>query len=78
MNMNMTATHLRMARMGGAAKSKKVKCTLCDLKRCDNQMMLIDGTELKKKFGGNVTTALSFLFADVGANLMKKQLFEFR
>lgn len=51
--------------------------TLCDLKRCDIQMMLIDGTELKKKFGGNVTTALSFLFADVGANLMKKQLFEY-
>ena len=51
--------------------------TLCDLKKCDNQMMLIDGTELKKKFGGNVTTALSFLFADVGANLMKKHLFEY-
>ena len=51
--------------------------TLCNLKKCDNQMILIDGTELKKKFGGNVTTALSFLFADVGANLMKKQLFEY-
>jgi len=51
--------------------------TLCDIKKCDNQMILIDGTELKKNFGGNVTTALSFLFADVGANLMKKQLFEY-
>ena len=51
--------------------------TLCDLKKCDSQMMLIDGTELKKRFGGNVTTALSFLFADVGANLMKKHLFEY-
>lgn len=50
---------------------------LCDLKKCDSQMMLIDGTELKKRFGGNVTTALSFLFADVGANLMKKHLFEY-
>ena len=46
--------------------------TLCNLKNCDNQMMLIDGTELKKNYGGNTTTALSFLFADVGANLMKK------
>jgi enolase len=51
--------------------------TLCNLKICDNQMILVDGTELKTKYGGNVTTALSFLFADVGANLMNKPLYEY-
>ncbi len=40
-------------------------------------MILLDGTQLKEKFGGNTTTAASFLFADAGANLSEKPLYEY-
>jgi len=51
--------------------------TLKNLKKCDNQMIFLDGTQLKEKFGGNTTTAASFLFADAGANLSEKPLYEY-
>ena len=51
--------------------------TLKDLQKCDNQMIFLDGTQLKKIFGGNTTTAASFLFADVGSNLCEKPLYEY-
>ena len=51
--------------------------TLKNLKKCDNQMIFLDGTQLKEKYGGNTTTAASFLFADAGANLSEKPLYEY-
>ena len=51
--------------------------TLKDLVKCDNQLMFIDGTQLKETLGGNTTTAASFLFADVGAKLHNKELFNY-
>ena len=51
--------------------------TLKNLIKCDNQLMFIDGTQLKKKLGGNTTTAASFLFADVGAKLNNMELFQY-
>ena len=51
--------------------------TLKDLKKCDNQLMLIDGTELKTNLGGNTTTAVSFTLADSAAKLSNMELFEY-
>jgi enolase len=51
--------------------------TLKNLKKCDNQMIFLDGTQLKENYGGNTTTAASFLFADAGANLSKKPLYKY-
>lgn len=51
------------------------KKTLMNLVKCDNQLMFIDGTQLKTNLGGNTTTAASFLFADVGAKLSDMELF---
>lgn len=51
--------------------------TLKNLKKCDDQMIFLDGTELKKIFGGNTITAASFLFADVGAKLSNLPLYEY-
>jgi enolase len=51
--------------------------TLKNLIKCDNQLMFIDGTQLKKNLGGNTTTAASFLFADVGAKLNNMELFQY-
>ncbi len=53
------------------------KKTLMNLVKCDNQLMFIDGTELKENLGGNTTTAASFLFADVGAKLSDTELFTY-
>lgn len=51
--------------------------TLMDLKKCDNMMIITDNTELKKTYGGNTTTALSFMFADVGSNLSELPLYKY-
>ena len=51
--------------------------TLKNLIKCDNQIMFIDGTELKQNLGGNATTAASFLFAEAGAQLCDLELFEY-
>ena len=51
--------------------------TLRNLIKCDNQLIFTDGTQLKTVIGGNATTAASFLFADAGANLCKKPLYEY-
>tara|TARA_B100000902_G_C27313469_1_gene919818 strand:+ start:48 stop:1895 length:1848 start_codon:yes stop_codon:yes gene_type:complete len=51
--------------------------TLKDLKKCDNQLIFLDGTQLKENLGGNTTTAASFLFADAGANVSNMQLYEY-
>jgi enolase len=51
--------------------------TLKNVIKCDNQIMFIDGTELKKNLGGNATTAASFLFAEAGASLCELELFEY-
>ena len=51
--------------------------TLKNLIKCDNQLMFIDGTQLKKNIGGNTTTAASFMFADAGANLSRKPLYQY-
>lgn len=51
--------------------------SLVDLKKCDNMMIITDNTELKKTYGGNTTTALSFMFADVGSNLSELPLYKY-
>ena len=51
--------------------------TLKNVIKCDNQIMFIDGTELKKNLGGNASTAASFLFAEAGASLCELELFEY-
>lgn len=48
-----------------------------DLKKIDEQLVTIDGTDLKTKLGGNLTTAVSFCLANVSARLEDKELFEF-
>lgn len=51
--------------------------TLTNLSKCDNMMRFLDGTELKEKYGGNTTTALSFMFADVGSKIKKIPLYQY-
>jgi len=46
-----------------------------DLKAVDAAICKADGTQLKKTFGGNALTAVSFAAAHAGANLLDKQLF---
>lgn len=50
---------------------------LRDCSKCDKQMIALDGTQLKRTYGGNTTTALSFMFADVGAKLNAAELFAY-
>lgn len=48
-----------------------------DLKKMDEQLIAIDGTDLKTRLGGNLTTAISFCLANVAAKLEDKELFEY-
>jgi len=53
------------------------KKTIVDLIKCDQQIDVLDGTEMKTRFGGNLTTAISFCLADAGANLMDMEMYEY-
>lgn len=48
-----------------------------DLKKIDEQLISIDGTQNKSTLGGNLTTAVSFCMANVSAKAQDKELFEF-
>lgn len=48
-----------------------------DLKNLDNQILQLDNSEQKNVLGGNTTTALSFCFANAGANFMDMELYEY-
>lgn len=50
---------------------------LTDLISLDNQLIQIDPSPYKTLLGGNTTTAVSFCLADVGANIMELELFEY-
>jgi len=54
--------------------SKKM---LVDLTKCDKQFIQLDGTEMKTKYGGNTSTALSFCMADTAAKMKDMELYEY-
>ena len=51
--------------------------TMTDLSKCDEQFLLLDGTPMKTKYGGNTSTALSFCMANTAANLMGQEMHEY-
>ena len=51
--------------------------TLTNLTKCDEQFIALDGTEMKTKYGGNTSTALSFCMANTAANINKQELYEY-
>jgi len=53
------------------------KKTITNLIKCDQQIDVLDGTEMKTRFGGNLTTAISFCLADAGANLLNMEMYEY-
>jgi len=48
-----------------------------NLTKIDEQLKIIDGTELKTVLGGNTTTAVSFCMADVAAKSKGIEMFEY-
>ena len=53
------------------------KKTIVDLIKCDQQIDVLDGTEMKTRFGGNLTTAISFCLADAGAKMRGMEMYEY-
>lgn len=53
------------------------KKTLTNLSNCDKQFNDLDGTEMKTKYGGNTSTALSFCLANCAANLKDMEMYEY-
>jgi enolase len=53
------------------------KKTMVDLTHCDQQLIRLDGTEMKTKYGGNTSTAVSFCMADTAARLRGVELYEY-
>jgi len=53
------------------------KKTMTDLTKCDEQFIALDGTEMKTKYGGNTSTALSFCMANTAANMKGQELYEY-
>ena len=51
--------------------------TLTNLSNCDKQFNDLDGTEMKTKYGGNTSTALSFCLANCAANLKDMEMYEY-
>ena len=51
--------------------------TLANLSNCDKQFNDLDGTEMKTKYGGNTSTALSFCLANCAANLKNMEMYEY-
>ena len=50
---------------------------MTNLRNLDSQLLKIDSTYNKNILGGNTITASSFCFADVGANLLEMELYEY-
>jgi enolase len=48
-----------------------------NLSKIDNQLKIIDGTDLKTVLGGNTTTAVSFCMANVAAKSEHLEMFEY-
>jgi enolase len=48
-----------------------------NLTKIDEQLKIIDGTELKTILGGNTTTAVSFCMANAAANFERIEMFEY-
>ena len=53
------------------------KKTITNLTKCDEQFIQLDGTEMKTKYGGNTSTALSFCMADTAARMKNMELYEY-
>jgi enolase len=51
--------------------------TITNLTKCDEQFIHLDGTEMKTKYGGNTSTALSFCMANTAANIRGEELYEY-
>lgn len=51
--------------------------TLTNLSNCDKQFNDLDGTEMKTKYGGNTSTALSFCLANCAANLKNMEMYHY-
>ena len=51
--------------------------TLTNLSNCDKQFNDLDGTEMKTKYGGNTSTALSFCLANCASNLKNMEMYEY-
>jgi len=51
--------------------------TIFDSKKLDEQLINIDGTDLKTFLGGNTTTAVSFCLSDVAAKFNGCELFDY-
>lgn len=51
--------------------------TIVDLTHCDQQLIQLDGTEMKTKYGGNTSTAVSFCIADTAAKMRGLELYEY-
>jgi len=51
--------------------------TIKDLSKCDEQFLLLDGTPMKTKYGGNTSTAISFCMANTAANVMGQEMYEY-
>jgi enolase len=57
-------------------KMKLTPLKVCDLIGCDRYLIETDGTQLKKRLGGNVTTAVSFLIAESGSGILGIPLYK--
>jgi len=51
--------------------------TICDLIKCDQMFNDLDKTEMKTKFGGNTSTALSFCMLNTAANLLDMEMYQY-
>lgn len=51
--------------------------TICDLMKCDQMFNNLDKTEMKTKFGGNTSTALSFCMMNTAANLLDMEMYQY-
>ena len=51
--------------------------TLTNLSNGDKQFNDLDGTEMKTKYGGNTSTALSFCLANCAANLKNMEMYQY-
>lgn len=51
--------------------------TVIDLTKCDQLFNELDGTEMKTKFGGNTSTALSFCMLNTAANLLDMEMYQY-
>ena len=51
--------------------------TILDIKKIDEQLINMDGTDFKTNLGGNTTTAVSFCMANTASNMLNMELFEY-